>query len=320
MAGSYVIRRARENGDINAAEYRQLTDTLCLSLLKMHIALQILPASVDGGDPKTPGEIYALSDLFVPTITVIPAGSAYAAINPVFNTIQADINALVATYPPKDGAGVRLPISINNPNAKPILMLAEWQQNAFVGAHGAPPAPAAGADFAAVHFHSGPKNKPNEVEHIQPTALPAAYPALPRRAPRGAPLPAINGYTAPDEPTWIENKGRLGNRLILRTEVNNHIKNWPLDYKIRNGVAAVCPKIPAPAAGALNRPGCSGTSKHYRGDGRGIVDKWLNADGLGGWLNPATLPVVPTQPTLWGTTEIDKWEDEIVDLLIRILP
>jgi len=312
MAGSYVIRRAIEDGDIDGAEYRQLADTLCCSLLKMHIALQILPQSVQGGEPKTPGEIYGYSDQFVPTITAIPAGSVFADINVVFNAIRTRINGEIATYPPEDAAGLRLPIGINNPNAKPILMLAEWQQNAFVGATGAPLAPAAGHDFAAIHFHSGRENKPNEVEHIQPTALPAAYPVPPRRE--------IDGYTALDEPTWIENNGRLGNRLLLRTEVNSHIKNWPLDYKIRNGVAGICPKIPVPAAGAPNRPGCSGVSKHYRGDGRGIVDKWLNADGVGGWLNTAPAPAMPTPPTLWGNAEIEKWEKEIIDLLVLILP
>lgn len=324
MAGSYVIRRALDDGDITEAEYTSLSDMLCRSLLKMHIALQILPDGTTG-DGKTAGEIYAYSDQFVPTITALPAGSGFVDIQDVFEEIKDEIDGEVVSYPPEDPPGRRLPITLDNPSAKPILMLAEWQQRAGPGAMvgGAVLAGAAAAITAATHFHDGPKNYVNEVEHIQPKGLPGAWPIPPRRPRRGAPPPNLNGYTAPDEDTWIENRDRLGNRLLCKRDVNNHARDKPLVWKISNvGMPGpVCPKNPIPPAPARpNYKDCNGTSKHYLGDNRAIVEKWLGAEGVGGWLATAAAPPIATPPLCWGSAEIEKWEKEIVDLLLLILP
>jgi hypothetical protein len=326
-----VIRRELQAGNITTGEYTKLANTLYRSLLKMHIALQILPNAA-GEESKTPGDIYGYSDNFIPTITAIPIGSNFAIINPIFTAISTTINGEVGNYPPIDTVtGKRLPLEMkNNPDAKPILMLAEWQQSAAPGAAviggvpGALVVGAAGALTAANHFHDGPRNFVNEVEHIQPKNLQGAWPVIPPKgkAMKGAPPPNLNGYTAPDEDTWVQNRDRLGNRLLCKRDVNNHAEDRPLDWKISNvGPGPVCPKNPIPRPPALpNYGNCTGTSKHYRGDGRAIVNKWLGANGLGGWLTPAVTPAIATPPLWWGDVEIEKWEKEIIDLLILILP
>ena len=324
MAGSYVIRRAIDAGKITENQYTILSEILCRSLLKMHIALQILPKGA-GQPEKTSGEIYAYSDKFVPKITNLAAGSTFTNIKNVFNEIQTDINAEVDSYPPEAPGGTRLPISLDNPSAKPILMLAEWQAKAGPGAivAGSTVAGAAGADTASTHFHDGAKNYSNEVEHIQPKKLPRAWPRIPRRRRRGAPTPNVDGYTAPNESTWEENKDRLGNRLLCKRDVNTHVSNHPLKWKISNiGLPGpVCPKDPIPPPPAQpNYKDCNGTSKHYKGDDREIVKKWLKAHGAGGWLTSARTPAIATEPLVWGKDEIEKWEKEILELLITILP
>jgi hypothetical protein len=311
MAGSYIIRKALENADITTDQYTLLSDKLCRSLLKMHIALQILPKAT-GGDDKTPGEIYAYSDNFVPTITAIPDGSPFNIIDNVFEQIKNQINNEVVSYPPEDPTGIRLPITLDNPSAKPILMLAEWQLRAAPGAIliGAVAPGAAAAVTAAMHFHDGQSNYINEVEHIQPKKTPEVWP-----------LPPANGYTAPDEETWEENKNRLGNRLLCKRDVNNHARDKALSWKIQNGPGPVCPRVPIPPPPSRpNYSNCNGTSNHYRGDDRAIVTKWLRAEGVDGWLTPARAPPIATEPLTWGSAEIEKWEKEIVDLLLMILP
>jgi len=324
MAGSFVIRRARQNGDITDAEYTSLSDMLCRSLLKMHIALQILPDGT-AGDGKTAGEIYAFTDRILQNITALLGGSVFAVIENVFEDIKDEIDGEVVTYPPQHPLGTRLPITLDNPSAKAILMLVEWQQRAGPGAivAGATVAGAAAAITAATHFHDGPKNYVNEVEHIQPKGLPDGWPIIPKKVMKGAPPPNRDGFTAPTEATWEANKNRLGNRLLCKRDVNNHARNKPLDWKIANvGMPRpVCPKNPIPLPPTRpNYQNCNGTSNHYSGDDREIVGKWMQANGVGGWLAPAAAPPIATPPLWWGDAEIEKWENKIIDILLLILP
>ena len=63
--------------------------------------------------------------------------------------------------------------------------------------------------------------------------------------------------------------------------------------------------------------GCNGVDKHYWNEGRSLTAKWLLANGPGGWFSTAAPAIIP--PTDWGTPEIDKWEEFLLDRIDSIL-
>lgn len=310
VSGIYVVRREHENGSITDAQYEILSQILLRTLLKMDLVGRVI-AKHSGQNSFTGGNVYAFSDAFCGRLRALrgmttaaltvaggpgPAGGVFGAIKTEFDEmkeqIDDELNGTAAfginpvlndpiVFPPTN------PVSnISNANCEPLLMLAEWEQGGFL-TH------PVGYDRAVVRFDS------TQVEHIQPMAVP--------RGAGGAYAGPANGYTAPDEDTWMANRNRLGNRLLIKRAVNSHIKNYPLSFKIR--------APPGPPDCPILR--CNGVDKHYWNEGRSLTAKWLLANGPGGWFSTAAPAIIP--PSDWGTPEINKWEEFLLDRIDSIL-
>jgi hypothetical protein len=310
VSGIYVVRREHENGSITDAQYEILSRILLRTLLKMDLVGRVI-AKHSGQNSFTGGNVYAFIDAFCGRLRALrrmttaslttaggpgPAGGVFAAIETEFDEmkdqIDNEINGVAAfgLNPVLDNAIVYPPtnplVDIKNSNCEPLLMLAEWDQGGFL-LH-----PAA-YDRAVVRFDK------TQVEHIQPMAIPGGA---------GAYAGPVGGYTAPDEDTWKENRNRLGNRLLIKQFVNNHIGDSPLAFKIR--------APPGPPDCSIR--GCNGVDKHYWNEGRSLTAKWLLANGPGGWLS--TVGAGPNPPTNWGTAEINIWEKFLLQRIVAILP
>ena len=315
VSGIYVARREHENGNITDGEYETLSGILLRTLLKMDLVGRVIPKH-SGQNSFTGGNVYAFSNAFCERLRALReqdaaalaaagallappgrVGGVYDAIESQFgemrDQIENEINGVAAfgpnpvldnaiNYPPLNPV-----INISNSNSEPLLMLAEWNQGGFL-AH------PVGCDRAVVRFDQ------TQVEHIQPMAIPRVA---------GAYAGPVGGYTAPDEDTWTNNRNRLGNRLLIKRAVNNHIGDSPLSFKIR--------APPGPPDCTIRR--CNGVDKHYANEGRSLTAKWLEADGPGGWYaTAAPLPLTPL--TDWGTAEIEVWEAFLMTKIVSILP
>ena len=314
VSGIYVVRREHENGNITDGEYETLSRILLRTLLKMDLVGRVI-AKHSGQNYFTGGNVYAFSDAFCGRLRALReldavalaaagavlaaaggVGGVYGAIKNEFDEmkdqIDNEINGVAAfgpnpvldnaiDYPPPNPV-----INISNSNCEPLLMLAEWDEGGFL-AH------PAGYDRAVVRFDK------TQVEHIQPMAIPGGA---------GAYAGPAGGYTAPDEDTWKENRNRLGNRLLIKQFVNNHIGDRPLAFKIK--------APPGPPDCPILR--CNGLDKHYWNEGRSLTAKWLLANGPAGWLS--TVGAVLSPPTDWGTAEIDVWEAYLMTKIVAILP
>lgn len=311
VSGIYVVRREHENGNITDGEYETLSRILLRTILKMDLVGRVI-AKHSGQNNFTGGNVYAFSDAFCERLGALreqdavalrtagallaPSGGVYDAIKNEFDEMKDQIDneidgvAAFGPNPVLDNAIVYPPlnpvVNISNANCEPLLMLAEWDQGGFL-LH-----PAA-YDRAVVRFDK------TQVEHIQPMAIPGGA---------GAYTGPAGGYTAPDEDTWKENRNRLGNRLLIKQFVNNHIGDSSLAFKIR--------APPGPPNCSIRR--CNGVDKHYWNEGRSLTAKWLLANGPGGWLS--TVGAAPLPPKDWGTAEINIWEKFLLQRIVDILP